>query len=281
MTTGYLGDSGIVLNGPADAAGVLWRWSGDDPWTPSPEPREESGSRVGDHGDWDATEFYAARSYTISGYAEAPTHAALHAAKDRLSAACGLRPFDFRILEPGLDRTASFRRSGQPLWSEQASLIRANFSVGLKARDPRIYSTALHTATTGFPSSSGGLTLPLTVPLTIPATVTSGLLSLSNAGTEVAWPTFRIDGPVTNPGVVDMATGKTWRLKLSLAAGEWVTVDSSSHQVLSMGDVNGSRRSAWSGDWFGLAPGSNSLRFVGEFAGPGAQLSASFRDVWI
>lgn len=281
MVTGYLGDSGIVLNGPADSAGVTWGWSGNDPWSPSPSPRTVTGEQSTDHGSWDATEFYGPRSYSIEGRASALDHVALHAAKHRLFAACGLRGFTFRIVEPGFDRQAIFRRDGEVLWTELADLKTAQFSVPLWARDPRAYSAAAATASTGFPSSVGGLTLPLTVPLTIPATVTTGQLNLVNEGNEEAFPLYRIDGPVTNPGVVDMGTGRSWRLNLTVAAGDWVTVDTATHQVLAMGDINGSRRNLWSGDWFGLAPGTNTIRFTGSAAGTGAQLTASWRSAWI
>jgi hypothetical protein len=50
---------------------------------------------------------------------------------------------------------------------------------------------------------------------------------------------------------------------------------------LAMGDPGGSRRNTWWGDWFGLAPGSNTLRFTGASAGPGALLTASWRSAWI
>jgi hypothetical protein len=277
-TTAELGTSGIILNA-TDALGCRWGWSGDEPWTPGPSPRVVSGENATDHGSWDATEFYDARTYAIEGYVIAPDHLALHQAKSRLFSAINLG-FDLRVIEPGFDRTGRFRRNGEPSWAEINNTT-ARFSAPVWAADPRAYSTTLRTASTAFPTSSGGLTLPFTLPLTIPATVATGLLNLTNDGTEDAYPVFRFDGPVSDPGVVNVATGQSWRLKLDVGDGEFVTVDTATHQVLAQGDVNGTRRNTWSGDWFGLTPGPNALRFIGQTAGPGAQLSVSYRSAWI
>lgn len=279
MTSAYLGDSGIVLNGSPDIDGVVWSWTSDDPWSPSPSPRDVTGDNATDHGSWDATRYYGARTYALEGFATAPDHATLHRAKSRLFAACNLG-FDFRVLEPGFDRTARFRRNGEVLWSEFADLTRARFSAPLWAGDPRAYSTAVHTASAGFPSTVGGLEWPATWPATWDAVTTSGELALSNAGTEMSWPTYRIDGPVTDPVILNADTGEAMRFAITLGPGEWLTVDTGSHQVLGNGDPAASRRNTFYGTWFGLAPGANTVRFTGS-SGAGSTLSVSYRDTWI
>lgn len=278
MTVVYLGDSGIVL-GEADAFGVDWLCDSDDPWSPGPAIRAVTGERATDHGSWDASEFYASRTWAFSGIAKCGDHQALHEAKQRFMSTIGIG-LDVRFIEPGFDRTARFRRDGAPLWAELTPNT-AQFSASLWAADPRAYSTALHTASTPFPSSTGGLTWPATWPATWDATVVDGTMSLPNAGTEIAWPVFRIDGPVTQPVIVNADTGDSMHIDLTLGAGEWVIVDTSSHQVLANGDPNASRRDRFFGTWWGLEPGANTSVFFGAAAGTGAQLSASWHDVWI
>lgn len=282
MTSAYLGDSGIVLSGPRDAEGVKWDWNGDDPWSPSPAPRDVSGENATDHGSWDATQFYGPRTIALEGHAHG-THEALHRAKHRLFAACGLG-FTFRVVEPGFDRQAWVRRSGEILWSELSAHeggAVARFSVPLWAGDPRVYSTTIRSASAGFPTSSGGLTWPATWPATWSAVIVSGELRARNDGDQVAWPVFRIDGPVTNPSIVNVSTGQVMHVDVVLEAGQWLTVDTGSHQVLADGDENASRRNLFWGDWFGLVPGASTIRFGGDSAGSGAQLSASWRDTYI
>lgn len=291
MTLAHVGDSGIVLvagdePNQYDADGVRWQWSGDEPWTPGPAPRTVTGDNESDHGAWDLTRFYGPRSYELKGTAHAPTHAAMHAAKGRFMAACGLTPFMLRVLEPGgLDRWAMFRRDGQPLWTE--TLLRpdgsgtAQFSVPLWAKDPRAYSTAVQTASTGFPTTTGGLSLPTVVPFVLDAVSSSGEMNMVNAGNETAWPTYRIDPsgsqPVVDPVIVDAATGRAMRFALTISPGEWLTIDTRTHEVLGNGDPGAPRRAAFHGDWFGLEPGNNTIRFTGA-SGAGSTLSASWRD---
>jgi hypothetical protein len=276
----HLGDSGIVLSGPADPFGVKWSWTGDHPWTPGVSPRSVTGDRATGHGSWDATEFYGSRSYALEGYAQGSSHEALHAAYSRFSAVVGIRPFLFRVVEPGFDRQAWFRRDSQPSWRE-VNQTTAIFSVPIIAKDPLIYSTELHSATAGFPSSTGGATWPATWPLTWDTDVVDGTLSLSNAGTETAWPIFRIDGPVVDPRLVNTTTGEQMVLSLTLLSGEFVTVDTGTHQVLGNGDTGAPRRDRFSGQWFGLEPGPNSINFQGLSGGAGAQVTATFRDTWV
>lgn len=280
-TTAQLGDSGIVLNGPVGVDGVKWSWTGDSPWSPSPQPRQVTGENVTDHGSWDATRFYGPRTYTLTGYVQCRDHQTLHALKPRLDAAVGLPGFDMRVVEPGFDRFAWFRVDGELSWNEINPLY-AVFSVQIWARDPRGYSTALRTASTAFPSSSGGLVWPATWPATWSGVSTTGEMSLSNVGNVTAWPVFRIDGPVTNPTIVDVESGRAMRFDIDLLAGQWLTVDTRTHQVLADGDPNASRRAVFWGDWFGIPRnGETAVRFGGDFAGPGAGLSASWRHSWI
>lgn len=281
MTSAYLGDSGIVLSGPADSDGVTWRWNGDDPWSPSPAPRDVTGDNATDHGSWDATQFYGPRSLALEGHAHG-THDALHRAKHRLFAACGLG-FTFRVIEPGFDRQARVRRSGEILWTELSAHENgavARFSVPLWAPDPRIYSTDTYNASVAFPTSTGGMSWPAVWPATWDAVTVTGEMSVSNDGTETAWPTYRIDGPVAEPVIVNADTGQSMHFSITLGPGEWLTVDTGSHEVLGNGDPNASRRNVFHGDWFGLAPGSTTVRFNGA-SGVGSTLSASWRSTWI
>lgn len=280
MTIAHLGTSGIVLGG-TDDFGARWSWTGSTPWSRSPAPRTVAGDRVSDHGSWDATAFYGSRSYALEGYVTTETHEDLHEAAPRFFEAVGLTPFALRVIEPGFDRFGTFRRDGEVLW-EEINLTTARFSVPLWAGDPRAYSWAAKSVSAAFPSSVGGLTWPATWPATWTAEIAAGEMAMSNGGTATAWPVYRIDGPVSNPLILNTTTGEAMRLDIELAAGQWVTVDTSTHQVLADGDPSATRRNAFWGDWFGLPPGaSTTVRFGGDTAGVGAQLSATFRETWI
>lgn len=279
MTLAYIGDSDIVLCGDEirilDDEGCYWDWGGDQPWTPGPAPRAVTKERANDDGDSDATTHYGPRGYSIEATVYAPDHAALHRAKARIETAIGVRPFKLRVVEPGFDRFATMRRDGEPQWSEQTP-TRGRITVGVKAVNPRLYSTEVMTASTGFPTTTGGLSLPASLPTSLDGVTVSGEMSLTSVGNQTAWPIFRIDGPVTDPVIINTTTDQAMRFNLTLAAGEWLTVDTSNHLVLANGDPNAARRSAFYGDWFGLAPASTTtIRFSGA-TGAGSNLSATW-----
>lgn len=280
MTTAQLGDSGIVLN-DVDEHGVEWIIkSGSDLWGASPAPREVVGDRAVADGQWSATRYYRARTWSLSVLAIAPSHATLHHARSRLEAAVGIRPFSVTGMEDHFGaRVAQFRRAGEILWAETGDTALA--SIPLVADDPLIHGAELLSASTSAPSSVGGLAWPATWPATWDAVVTSGTVQLANAGTVPANVLWRIDGPITDPYLIDVSTGRTLRTNLVLAAGEWLTLDTATHRVLAAGDPNASRRDRVRGDWFTAAPGVTQVQFGGSAAGPGAQLTASWRSAWI
>lgn len=288
MTTVVLGDSGITL-GATDAHGVEWRLQDEsDLWQPKPSPRDVSGDRTIGHGLWSATEYYGGRTQTLRVNVHAPSHEALHAAKDRLFAALSLRAFRVVGYEPNhpAGRWSLMRVDGQVPWTELTSGTDrggaiASTSIALRADDPLIYSEAIEQAYTGAPSSVGGLSWPTSWPTSWDATVTTGLLRLTNYGSEPTPVLWRIDGPVSDPVVTHTASGERFRLGLDIAAGEWVTVDAATRRVLAQGDPQATRRPQWSGDWLYLAPGTSEYAFTGEGTDERTTITATVRSAWI
>lgn len=280
MTRATLGSSGIVLNG-VDSSGVRWSLqAGSDLWGNSPAPREVSGERVVAHGSWSATRYFQSRQWSPSLNVYAPSHEALHEARGRLEAAVSLAPFVVVGDEPFYgERSATYRRSGEPLFTEETPTV-ARASLSLVADDPAIRGP-VKSASTGAPSSTGGLSWPTQWPATWNATVVSGVLLLANEGTAPASVLWRIDGPITDPYLIDMDTGAALRTTLTLGAGEWLMIDTATHRVLANGDVNASRRDRVYGTWFDARPGTTQVQFGGSSPGLGAKLTATYRSTWI
>lgn len=279
-TVAHLGDSGIVL-GEVDDEGIDWRWAGDDLWTPSPAPREQTGDRSTGHGTWDATEFYGPATRSLKGVATGD-HEALHRAKERLKAAVSVRPFVLRGVEPGFDRQATVRRGGEVLWTE-TDPGSADWSISLYQADPLVYSTQEHTAQTGLPAATGGLAWPARWPANWDAVVTSGRVTLHNDGTEQAPVVFRVFGPLPDFTLVDQTTGQALTVDnpdgQTVAAGEFVDVDMAHRRILLMG--TGSRRSWMSGQWFALPPGDTEVGCSSSVPNTEALVIATWHDCYI
>ncbi|WP_432185385.1 phage distal tail protein [Streptomyces tendae] len=75
--------------------------------------------------------------------------------------------------------------------------------------------------------TQGGLTFPLVFPFTIE--YTAGAVGrpgfIDTAGTAPTWPVLRVTGPCANPTITHVASGRTLTVQGSLAAGEWVEID--------------------------------------------------------
>ena len=281
-TQAWLGDSGIVCNDPAgDAYGCVWTWSGTNAWGGKPEPKEQTGDRPFADGQWDATAFYGARTLAFTGACRAPDHVALHVAEQRLRDAVAISLFTFRVTEPGFDGWCLMRQQGQVLWTELNHRT-ASYSLGLYAPDPRIWSSAARSFSTGFPSSVGGLVLPVTPPFTIDAVVTSNTASLANPGSVPVPLRTRLDGPAEDAELtVTSGTGAVSNLRLAnpdgdlLADSEWLLIDSDTRQVL-LGGVS-SRRSWAAGTFPVVPPGESTFILSGTGTGSASGSYSSAR----
>ncbi len=273
-----LGD-GIVL-GQTDVRGVTWRLQrGSDPFGNPPAPREVTGARVRAHGSWNATEFYAEREWPISLQVEGE-HTELHLARHRLAAVCGIAPTRVVVDEPHFGRRwADFRRRGTIEWSE-TSPTKVTASLVLVADDPLIRGDAL-TTSTGPAASVGGLRRPARLPRRWDAQVSDGLLELDNEGLETASVTWRILGPIVDPYLVDVPSGRTLRTTLSLGVGEYVELDTDLERAWAQGDIYATRTSQTYGSWFGVPPGGTQVRFGGASVGAGALVTAEWCPTWV
>jgi hypothetical protein len=98
------------------------------------------------------------------------------------------------------------------------------------APDGLLYDAAVNTATTGILASQSGASFPWTFPVVFGAS-SGGYLTASNAGTYPASPVYKITGPVTNPRVINGATGQYIRVNLALQPGDVLVIDTQSRAI--------------------------------------------------
>jgi hypothetical protein len=157
------------------------------------------------------------------------------------------------------------------------STCEMDWSAQVVAPDPRKYSAAL-SLTTGLPLSSGGLTWPVTWAATWNATVASGRIPVNNIGDFATRPQLRIDGPCQGPRVTLTGTGQALAWNLTLAAGQWLDIDTDRHTSLLNGQVSRSTLMT-SRDWFEIE-GSAELAFTADAYDPGALLTVTYKSAW-
>jgi hypothetical protein len=255
-----------VILGQVDANGVCWYWETISGWD-SPDLVGDPTPRIGDHGAWDNPAWYAARAVTFSGWLIAPNEAQRDAALTRLRLAAppqGLVPLTVQEVPP---KTAQVRRSGR-LQIENLNPLSSYFTVGLIAPDPRRYSTVQSTFTLGLPTSSSGLTLPLTLPATFPAAPATGMGVAVNLGDIAAPWTARLNGPLTNPVLTHIQSGRRLSYAITIAAGDYLLLNSLDHTVLLNGSADRSGYIAVGSSWWRLNNGTNNVKFTAD-AGTG------------
>lgn len=221
------------------------------------------------------------RHVTLTGLVRAPSADALEGAIDRLNAAASIdTPTTLTVQRGSSPRTAGVYRDGAVVPVELTDTI-AQWTVDLTAPDPRKYGATVSTST-GLPSSSGGLTWPVTWPVKWTGIAASGVLSINNPGNVPAPLLLRIDGPVTAPTILHVASGTALTLASSytVPAGSFLLIDTEARTVLEGGTAS---RNGWitSRGWFQLDPGPNDLIFSAATYNATAQLTATYAPAYL
>lgn len=146
------------------------------------------------------------------------------------------------------------------------------------AEDPRFYDNFTNSYTLqigatiftgfafpfGFPLSFGGV-----------STTNDGVF-VPNGGNRPAPVTMTINGPVTNPTIINDTTGDTMSFSATIASGQSLVINSYYKTVT----LNGANRRTWmqQNGWFDLQPGSNFIRF--RATGGSGNLVLQYNNAW-
>jgi hypothetical protein len=109
-----------------------------------------------------------------------------------------------------------------------------------------------------------------------------GSTFITNGGNAPASPTFRVNGPITNPVIRNETTGQEIRLIYDIASGDYIDIDVIERTIVFNSNTN--RYSALdfaNSEWWELVPGSNDVRITGSAFGSPASLVVNWRDAWI
>lgn len=153
-------------------------------------------------------------------------------------------------------------------------------TVEMVATDPLIYANTESEGSATLPTSGGGMTFPETPPITFGTVSTGGTITAVNNGSFDTDPTFRIDGPATDPRIESLTAGKIIAVNITLATGEYLLIDTKSRTVLLGGTTSRYSFLDSTSRWFSLAPGSNEITFRASTA-TAATLSMRWRSAWL
>lgn len=126
-----------------------------------------------------------------------------------------------------------------------------------------------HTAQQSLAATSA-VTLGLTIPFTIPAVISSptntATFAVSNNGHVAVFPTIVVNGPVTNPQLINVTDSETLTISETVAAGDVLTVNMGDRTAVITGAGGSSQNVLGSvtGTWWDLEIGASSVEVTSE-----------------
>lgn len=263
----YLGDwAGNVT----DDFGVDWIVQTEDGWSSSPPVQPTQTDKAQADGAWQGPGFYGARVINLKGTAIASDRGSMLAAKRRIKAAIGPRALTaFTVAEADLTLTSQVRLSDQIDISDKGSRGFV-WSLTVVAADPRRYSADSAQPSTGLPVVGAvGRTYNRTYPYSYPIPAGgTGSVFFNNLGDYDQTPAvITIWGPVINPWVAHVQTGRTLAFGITLLEGQRLVIDLLARTVLLNGTASRAGAVTPGSAWFMLTRGLNEVQFRGD-AGP-------------
>lgn len=228
------------------------------------------------HGETPFDSLYGGRTITLQGRVEAYTLNKLRAMQQALRTAF----LDLDTEKPLVFRTGTTSRDGFLMckkhqsiaWGEEQSSFGffRDFMIPLRASNPRWFSYLQSTLGEAFPSA--------------PAVITNERIGTEafNAGNFLSPPEFVLVGPMTNPTVTNLRTGKFFTIVDTIIAGDAYRLDVARRQLYSIVDgTNKFKHLTIDSDLWELQPGENIVTFSAALAGNDASVNVQYRSAWM
>lgn len=106
-----------------------------------------------------------------------------------------------------------------------------------------------------------------------------GVTVISNGGTEKTDPVLEITGPANSIQVSNLTTGESFTLSENLTAGQVLTINMKEQTVVLGSSTN--KFSIFSGDFFVLEPGNNSIEFLATSTTGATKIDVIYRDAYL
>lgn len=285
-----------------DPNGVEWWLTAEKGWWGAPATRPKRTARVFAHGSFRAAAFREVRTVALSGVLIAPDDVAMRLAQRQVLSICSdpSKLYPLTVEDETGSYTAQVELDGEIL-SQPRNWCSVEFSLQVAAPDPRKFSASwispsivlgsggtggVDATAPGASASAPGLAAGTPAP---PSIVVS-----ANDGTVATGPVFEIVGPVTNPTVIETATGSQLVWTGTLGSGESLFINCDDQPMTPPGVANplpghsaliggfASRRAGlavWGG-WPSMPPGSQRT-YVLAASGVGGALHVHSRSAWI
>lgn len=266
-----IGSLNIISAGTVPTGILLQSIEGLD----SPNYRNTTFALPGRHGATVSSQFYGERLVKMTGKIEGRTPAEYEANRKALVAITAIQLDDFgspvttRVSMTTLGGAAYYFDAvfDKPVFNPSESPVDCNFLLTAIVPNAFIYGDATISSGNVSRATGGGYVVPMIAPYISAGTI-GGSTTVTNPGSETTYPTLdsngnggiRFVGPLTNPVLTNLTTGKTLELSYSLGAGNYIAVDMNRQIILLNGSSSLISRKTISSDWWGIAPGANTIK---------------------
>lgn len=252
-----------------------------------PELRTADRQRLRRHGLTPGDDFLNGRSVTLTlevfGETQEAFVLAVHDLQTALAPTTDASPLHFQI--PGVATgvkafvSCRARRVSAPIDLDFFYRIPV-WVIEFFATDPLVYSAIEYSYVSNLPSGGGGLNFNAEPDFTFGAVSVGGTILATNAGTFNSSPTFRIDGPVTDPRIENVTTGQTLAFVGTVPSGDFLMLNVETRTVLLSGTASRYSWLAVGSEWWELVPGVNEVSFRASTP-TSATMTMTWRSAWV
>lgn len=160
-----------------------------------------------------------------------------------------------------------------------ANPLLANMLVEFEAEYPYLQDQTLQSTDINI-FSGGGMSIPMGIPMSMGVGGTNEV-TLTNNGNAAAYPILYFYGPLLNPSLTNLTTGKTFGLTYDLTdSSQYIEVDTFNRTVV-LRSAGTNVRGSVSGDFWTLARGANVIHLSASTYNTQGKCTVKFRDHYL
>ena len=125
------------------------------------------------------------------------------------------------------------------------------YQLDLIAEDPNIYSTSSKSGI-ATKSTGGSFSIPFSIPFSFVGGV-DGSVAVTNSGDVSTFPTITLNGPLTNPRILNETTGRFIQINETINMGEYIIINTQNKTVLLNGSSNKIGSMTDNSDWIWIS----------------------------
>lgn len=245
-------------------------------------------NKAGDDGNYITNSFYGERRITIEGVMYSKVSIAAHEQlrRDLIEALTTEKDSDGFLVEKvlrittndDLDYIVYVEVASQPKISRVHKYV-TEFLIDLIAHKNIVESYIEYTETINT-YTGGGFVLPVILPIAFEAG-SGGSIVINNGGGLGVKPVITLTGPLTNPRITNLTTGKYISLNLTMNLGDSIVIDMDNRTIVQGGVTSRMAYFVEGSEFWELVVGNNTVQLTTSVSDELGSASVVYREAWM